>query len=202
MSRSNVKAAALLAGFPLALAHAPEQPAVVNVRVWTGSGVAERATGTVLGDGRVLTVAHVLDGARRIEVDGRAAAARPRGDTDGRAAPLGDAGGRRATVERRLPALDLAVLRADGVSGPPVRYGEAGGELRVLTPRGAKPAALNRRVSVHFVGAPGRRPSLDVAARIVAGDSGAPVVDRDGRVVGVIYARSTRRDAAYAVRLP
>ena len=182
MSRSNVKAAlaavAALAA-PVAVASAPERPSVVSVRVWTGSGIAERATGTVVGDGRVLTVAHALAGAERVEVDGRP-----------------------ATIERRREALDLALLRVPGASGPPVRYGRAGRDLRVLTPGGARPATLNRRVVAHLVDAPGRprRPSLDLAARIAPGDSGAPVVDRDGRVVGVIYARSTRRDAAYAVR--
>jgi S1-C subfamily serine protease len=180
LSRSNVKVAVLPAALALAFAGAPKQPAVVGVRVWTESGVAERATGTVVGDGRVLTVEHVLAGARRVEVDGRA-----------------------AQVLRRRPELDLAVLRVAGVSGPPVRHGSAERDLRVLTLSGAKPAALNRRVVAHLVDAPGRphRPSLDLAASIAAGDSGAPVVDRDGRVVGVVYARSTRRDAAYAVRV-
>jgi S1-C subfamily serine protease len=177
LSRSNVNVA-VLAVTLLACGGAPERPGVVEVRVWSASGVAQRATGTVVGDGRVLTVEHVLAGARRIEVDGQ-----------------------RATVVRRRPELDLAELRS-GVTGPPVRYGEAGRDLRVLTLHGARAATLNRRVGVHLAGAPGRRPSLDLAARIVAGDSGAPVVDRAGRVVGVVYARSTRRDAAYAVRPP
>jgi S1-C subfamily serine protease len=178
LSRSNVKVAVLAVAL-FACGGAPERPAVVDVRVWSASGVAERATGTVIEDERVLTVEHVLAGAQRVEVDGRS-----------------------ATIVRRRPELDLAELHVDGVSGPPVRYGDAQRDLRVLTPRGAQPAVLNRRVNVHFVGVPGRRPSLDLATTIVAGDSGAPVVDGSGRVVGVVYARSTRREAAYAVRLP
>ena len=177
MSRSNVKVAVLAIAL-IACGGTPDRPTVVSVRAWSASGVAERATGTIVPDGRVLTVEHVLAGARRVEVDGRV-----------------------ATVVRRDPELDLAELRSD-VTGPPVRYGEADGDLRVLTPRGARPATLNRRVNVHFAGTPGRRPSLDLAAKIVAGDSGAPVVDREGRIVGVVYARSTRREAAYAVRVP
>jgi S1-C subfamily serine protease len=40
-----------------------------------------------------------------------------------------------------------------------------------------------------------------LAATVSAGDSGAPVLNRDGALVGIVYARSTRRDGtAYAVR--
>jgi S1-C subfamily serine protease len=44
------------------------------------------------------------------------------------------------------------------------------------------------------------RPGLEVAARIDPGDSGAPVLDRRGRVLGVVYARSSDREGtAWAV---
>jgi hypothetical protein len=44
-----------------------------------------------------------------------------------------------------------------------------------------------------------RRPALELAARAGAGDSGAPVM-RDGRVAGIVFARSSRRPGiAYAV---
>jgi hypothetical protein len=47
---------------------------------------------------------------------------------------------------------------------------------------------------------PLERPGLEVAARIDAGDSGAPVVDRHGRVLGVLYARASDAEAtAWAV---
>ena len=180
MSRSNVKVAlACVAALALlGVGGAAEQPAVVDVRVWTAAGVPERAMGTVVDDGRVLTVDHVLVGARRIDVEGRP-----------------------ATVVRRRPGLDLAELRVPGVDGPRVRFAEAreGDEVRVL----ARRASVRRRVSARLVDAPGRprRPSLELAVDVTAGDSGAPVVDREGRVVGVVYARSTRRGGtAYAVR--
>ena len=180
MSRSNVKVAvACVAALALlGIGGAAERPSVVTVRVWTAAGVPERAIGTVIEDGRVLTVDHVLAGARRIEVDGRP-----------------------ATVVRRRPGMDLAVLRVPGVRGPRVRFGEAraGDEVRVL----ARPAVVRRRVSARLVDAPGRprRPSLELGVAVASGDSGAPVVDGRGRVVGVIFARSTRRGGtAYAVR--
>ena len=129
----------------------------------------------------MLTVAHVLEGASRVEVQGRA-----------------------ATIVRSDPALDLALLRAPGVTGPAARFGDANGDVRVLTTDGVMRADVRRRVSARLVDQPGRprRPSLELAATVSAGDSGAPVVNADGEVVGVVYARSTRRGGtAYAVRV-
>ena len=127
----------------------------------------------------MLTVDHVLAGARRIEVDGRP-----------------------ATVVRRRPGIDLAVLRVPGVRGPRVRFAEAraGDEVRVL----ARPAVVRRRISARLVDAPGRprRPSLELGVAVAFGRlrrAGRRSVD--GRVVGVVFARSTRRGGtAYAVR--
>ena len=86
MSRSNVKAILSIASVsllaPFAVVGAAERPEVVTVRVWTGAGMPERATGTVVAPGRVLTVAHVLEGGTH-EVGGRATA----GDSGASAAP-------------------------------------------------------------------------------------------------------------------
>jgi S1-C subfamily serine protease len=89
-------AAALVAVVFISPARAPQ---VVEVRV--GDDIA---TGFVVGDGRVLTVAHVVG--RDVTVDGRP-----------------------ARVVRRDDRLDLAVLAAD-VSGPSVRFG--GDDPRVV----------------------------------------------------------------------
>lgn len=229
MSRSNVKTvlsiASVLVLAPFVLNGAAERPAVVTVLVWTGAGVPERATGTVIAPGKVLTVAHVLAGAERVEVVGAGVAGG--GEGAGGAGAGGDARGRadartrgrEATVLRRDDALDLAVLGVPGAAGPPVRFGDADGELRVLTaPRrggeahvaaagrtgGVVEARLRRPINARLVDQPGkpRRPSFELAADIVSGDSGAPVVDSDGEIVGVVYARSTRRGGtAYAVRV-
>src|SRR4051812_7632518 len=181
LALSFASAAALV---PFATASSSEPPTVVVVRVVSATGEAQRATGTIVADGRVLTVDHVLDGAKRIEVRG-----------------VG------ATVAERRPELDLAVLRVAGATGPPVRFAAAASTLRVLVERDgggqSRPAALRRPIIARLVDQPGRprRPSLELAATISAGDSGAPVLNRDGELVGIIYARSTRRDGtAYAVR--
>jgi V8-like Glu-specific endopeptidase len=45
-----------------------------------------------------------------------------------------------------------------------------------------------------------RRPALELRVDVGPGDSGAPVVTPDGRVGGVVFARSNVRDhTAYAV---
>ena len=46
----------------------------------------------------------------------------------------------------------------------------------------------------------GRRPALELRVDAGIGESGAPLTTRDGRVAGVLFARSRGRDAtAYAV---
>jgi S1-C subfamily serine protease len=45
-----------------------------------------------------------------------------------------------------------------------------------------------------------RRPVLELRAAVRPGDSGAPLVGRDGTIAGVVFARSTERTGiAYAV---
>ena len=211
MSRSNVKLAGVVAALaPLALIAPAERPQVVTVYAWTGGERPERATGFVVAPGRVMTVAHVLDGAVRVEV--RPAPARG-GGAPGPGRPPARGGGApgpgrvparggAARVVRTDRALDLAVLRVPGATGPRVRFGDHARDLRLLAAR-AVPAQVRRRVDARLVDQPGRprRPSLEMAATVLPGDSGAPVVGADGAIVGVVYARSTRRSAtAYAIR--
>ncbi len=159
-------AAALLA--PSVAAAPPRPPQVVAVSV----GRADTAKGFVVGPGRVVTVAHVLDGAGDVIVDGR-----------------------RATVVRRDDRLDLAVLAVPGVDGAPVRV--AAGGTRVVV--GGRPARVVRRITARVDGA-AARPALELRADVAPGDSGAPVVTAAGRLAGVVFARSRdRAGVAYAV---
>jgi putative serine protease PepD len=183
--------AGLVAGCGGVGARAAEEPAagpsVLLVRVATPaqrSGAS--ATGFALGRNRLATVAHVLDGGRQVS-----AGSRP---------------GRVLRVDRRL---DLAVLAVRGVRGPmaragAVRSGEAvtvrvirSGETRSL------PARVRRTLTARVRGSGGRvrvRPALELAAAVMPGDSGAPVLDRRHRVVGMIFAQASDRDAvAYAL---
>ena len=148
-------------------------PAVLDVRVPGGE-----ATAFGIGGGRVVTVAHVLRG-RRVTVAGRTA--------------------RVLRVDRRL---DVAVLRAAGGSGARTGAARAGERVTVRVLRQGEPRSLPatvRRVISARVG--GRvRPALELAAAVMPGDSGAPVLDEDGRVLGVVFAQASGDEAlAYAL---
>jgi len=156
-------------------------PTVVAV----GDGPATIATGFSVADGRVVTVAHVLEGAA-ITVRG----------ADGVA--------RRGSVVRRDDELDLALLDVPGLPAAPARLGAG---TRLLVRRDGRIAALparvvrriDARVRTAGSGRVAHRPALELAARAAAGDSGAPVVV-GGRVAGVVFARSDgRAGVAYAV---
>ena len=168
-------------------------PAPVLVRVVAGEGAArDVATGVVVGDGRVLTAAHAVHGAGRVRV----------------AVP--GARDRRARVVARSARLDVAVLAVDGVRGPPpaTGAGHAGERASLWVLRDGAATALaatvRRPITAHVRAQPGDapqiRPGLELAAAIEPGDSGAPLVDADGRVLGLAFAQAadgSRR--AYAV---
>jgi len=187
-------------------APAPVAPRPLRVRVYGPVSVTGTATAFPAGGDRVVTVAHVLDGAtRRVEV-----------------------GGRRARVAGRDEATDVAVLAVPGLDEPapafaddgepespaaPARPDDAGpGPHRLVLLRGggrrthAVGTRVLRRATARFEpasGVPRRRPVLELAASVRPGDSGAPVLDGRGRVAGMVFARSTRRAGrAWAVRAP
>ena len=156
-------------------------PAVVSV----GDGPGAVATGFAVSPGRVVTVAHVLEG-DAVTVRG----------ADGVA--------RRAAVVRRDDALDLALLAVDGL---PRGHGVVPAGTRVLVQRdgavAALPARVVRRITARVrtasTGAVTSRPALELAADPAAGDSGAPVFS-GGRVTGLVFARSREQSGvAYAV---
>ncbi len=160
-------------------------PRVLRVTVADAGLVPEIATGVAAGGGRVVTVAHALEDARAVTVAGRPA--------------------RVLRVDRRL---DLALLAVPDLRAPAVRLGGDDGRaaVTVLRDRAARTltAGIRRRVLVRWRDQPGdpprERPGIEVAARIDPGDSGAPVVDRRGRVLGILYARSSERaGTAWAV---
>lgn len=171
-------------------------PAVVRVRIAHGPWSDDIATGFVMGPGRVVTVAHVLG------VDGMGATARidrPGGGPGGLAARV-------VSIDERDDLAVLAVHGAfavgtsslEGVRGRPVVLALRGGRVLVVRAR------LRRSIIAHITTPDGRqvvdRPALELAAPIRAGDSGAPVVGADGRVVGVVFARSDgAAGVAYAV---
>jgi S1-C subfamily serine protease len=142
-----------------------------------GAG-GEHATAFAVGGDRIVTVAHALDPSRPVTVDGR-----------------------RARVLRVDRAADLALLALPGLRAAAVRTGSgAPGDVR----RRGRRARVRRAITATVRGVPGeraaRRAALELAARARPGDSGAPLLAGDGRVVGVLFAASRdRADTAYAV---
>ena len=146
-------------------------PAVYEVRVPThGSG--RDATAFAVGGGRAVTVAHVLRAGHPVFV-----------------------GGRRARVLRVDRRLDVALLAVDGMRAPaagrgPARAGEPASVRVVRTGGPGSVRATVRRTITARIGGRGR-PALELAAAVMPGDSGAPVVDADGRVVGMLFAQAS-----------
>jgi S1-C subfamily serine protease len=152
-------------------------PAVLRVTVAQDGLLPEIATGVAAGDQRLITVAHALDGRRSISVDGRPA--------------------RLLRVDR---GLDLALLAVPGLRAPTLRLGGGGDGERagLVVLRDGRPRSLagsiRRHVLVRWSEQPGdppsERPGLELAATVDPGDSGAPVLDPHGRLLGVLYARA------------
>lgn len=152
------------------------------LRVTSGHEVA---TGFAVGGDRVLTVAHVLDGSPAVA-------------------------GRRGRVLRVDRRLDLALVAVPGLDARKLAVDSAGAgdRLRLLRLRDGRTSSLwvhVRRAIVAHVRAPGaagaaRRPAIELAAPLAAGDSGAPLVSPSGALAGVLFAASRRRPGtAYAV---
>jgi serine protease DegQ len=160
--------------------------------VATGSGFA-------LDHHTVITNRHVLAGADNVELnlwDGGSMTSRVSEAQTGRLVDIGI-----ATVHRWLPV----VAR----TGPDARPGDRitavgyplGGRLTLATGRVVR-YRDGRRLSPE-IAFPGR--VMEVSAKVKHGNSGGPVLDAEGRVVGVIYAGepgATERDyarTAYAI---
>jgi S1-C subfamily serine protease len=159
-------------------------------RVGVGSGPRhEVATAFAIGPGRVVTVAHVL-GDRR----------------PGRTVRLAHHG--RATILAIDQRNDLALLSVPGLRAARAKLAGAHGDVLVLVLRRRQVhpllARVRRSITARIRTPDGRRVvrrhALELRADIAPGDSGAPLVTVDGRVMGVVFARSNMREhTAYAV---
>lgn len=153
-------------------------PRSVSVRASGCSLADELATGLVVGDGLVLTVAHVLRRTSAVSVDG--------------------VPGKVVAIDHRIDAALIAVE----VPGPAVRFADepATGPATVA----GRPAVVSNIVDAAIEeprdDTTYRRRALVLAAGVGRGDSGAPVVGPDGALLGMVFAASTAIDSrAYAV---
>ncbi len=176
-------------------------PAVVDINV-TFNGGSGAGTGMILTPtGEVLTNNHVVDGATSISVQVAGAGAQYQ-----------------ATVIGVDPTDDVALIQMSGASGlktvplgdsSSVAVGDSIVALGNALGRGGTPAvtpgvvsAVNRTITVSDPGG-GNSQTLsgliEVQARIQAGDSGGPIVDGSGHVVGMTTAGSARVRRAGAI---
>ena len=147
------------------------------------------SSGFVIDDELVVTVAHAIYDSRDFAVR----------DATGR---WHDARVQYLDVER-----DLAVLRITSLAASPmaVRAATTGDAVRMLdgAASGTIDGQVMRRVRIttEVIGDRDRdneRSGYELSVNIKGGDSGAAVVDDSGSLVGVMFARSTSREASWA----
>lgn len=153
-------------------------PSVAAVSVRTARGAGAGSASVISPEGHLLTSAHVVAGADRAEV------------------AFGDGTELDARVVGRDPLSDLAVLRADGETPPPVPWGDAAA-LRVgqLVVAVGNPLGLAGSVTAGVVSGLGRSlPTqsgrvvdevIQTDAALNPGNSGGVLADSHGRMVGV-----------------
>jgi S1-C subfamily serine protease len=145
------------------------------------------AVGVVVEDGLVVTVAHAVAGEEDITVS----------TPDGRSLP-----GVVAAIDTEL---DAAVVRVSDLDLPPLpqrTYTDREPVSLVTTDLGqfaSTPVEVRRRVMVRtsdiYRQGVHLRPGLELAAAVVAGDSGGGVVGADGDLLGVVWAASRQSDS-------
>lgn len=157
-------------------------------------GRTSSGTGTVLGDGLILTNAHLVAGS-----------------TDDVMVRTGDDRMLTAVVVGFDDARDLALLRVDGLGLNPIEVGDAArgtSALIIARPDRAEARVLDVTVVRTFTATGDdiygqgdvSRGALELAVDVVPGVSGAGVYDMSGELVGVVFAESRQRDdVAYAV---
>jgi uncharacterized membrane protein required for colicin V production len=156
-------------------------------------GRIQSGTGFVVAPGVVVTNAHVVAGGRGTRIE------------------TTDRGRQSATVVGFDPRADLAVLRVGGLTRPSLGLADArpGDTGVVLGFAGGGPLTINPYDVSQRIRAEGRdiydqatvvRSVLILGADLAPGDSGGPMIDRDGRVGGIAFAIAPDRpDVGYAI---
>lgn len=172
------------------------RPSVVKIEGRGCGGIVE-GSGFVARDGIVVTNAHVIAGVANPSV-------------------LDTAGEHRATVIWFDPQLDMAVLRTSGLAGGPLELNtdiaEQGSAAAVLGYPGgggftAGPATILDQFTATgrdiYGSGSSRRSVYEVRADIIPGNSGGPLINQQGQVIGLVFAESTNyQQVGYAITAP
>lgn len=172
----------------------PVDPTLAVLRLELDScvaGTGNRATAAPIGRGLAVTVAHPFDAIAGFSV----------------IAP--DGSSTEATLVFRDRDRDIALIKfVDDVLPLPVRIGldvttdqpPDGVRIAYHRPEGTfvADATILRRVGVTLDGV-GRRDGYELAADIEPGDSGSPVVNDQGQIVGLVFATSRTDDHGWAI---
>ena len=169
---------------------------VVKIEGFGCGGVVD-GSGFVIGNDLVATNAHVVAGVKKPYIK--------------------DATGQHsATAVWFDPNLDFAVLRVQNLAGPPLLINNSiaarGTEAAVIGYPGGGPLTAGGAQVIEDFTARGRdiygegvseRDVYSLAANIIPGNSGGPVIQTDGTVIGVVFAQSTvYKTIGYALSTP
>lgn len=160
-------------------------------------GYVQEGSSFVVARGVVVTNAHVVAGERSTSVVAQ-----------GQLYP--------ATVVYFNPTYDLAVLRTDAPLGPPLSVDAStvpsGTEAAVVGYPEDGPLTVDPAAVAAELAAPGRniynegtvtREVYQIDANVEPGNSGGPLVDSGGQVIGIVFSRSTAyADVGYALTSP
>lgn len=190
VGKPNLLAAVVLAGVGGGCAGgeeasvAPEQSMVV-VSSTGCRPTTNAALGAVVADELVATVAHAVAGEDEIVV-------------------RHDGVERRAVVAAIDTTLDAAILRVDGLDAVPMErraYADGDDAILLVAEDGevvTTAIGIQRRVTIRtsdiYRDGEHSRPALDVVADVRGGDSGAPLVGDDGRLLALVWATSRQTD--------
>ena len=173
-------------------------PSMVKV-VAVGCGEVQEGSGFVVAPGLVVTNAHVVAGTQSIRVED-------------------SVGYHIALVELFDPEFDLAVLPRAGTAGPGADHRPEFGGTRAMravvlgypeggplaVDRAARVARRSSRTGLDIYGEnPTVREVYVIQALVRPGNSGGPLVEPDGAVIGVVFSRSpTSTDIGYTLASP
>ena len=172
------------------------QPALVDIYTQLSSGLSGAGTGVILSpDGTVLTNNHVIEGSTSISVEHVATGRRYTAVVVG-VVPSEDIAVLQLQEAALLPTIPLGKSSSVDVGDPIVALGNAGGVGGAPHTVSGTVQALNQTITATDLD--GNHPEtlsglIQIDAPLEPGDSGGPLINKSGQVVGINTAASATR---------